>query len=674
MSHEHVATILSQLDSLAQVHAQHPHRAERLQEARSVSFKQRIDALAGALTDADAVLLSDAAELALGAHAPGVLDAIVNALSVVSPVDVHVQGNKTATKCHNLLNFPGFLTAGQWTRLTPSGNITAWQHALVECALQVGCVQPSEKTLKSMLAMIVWLTLGKGLAFPTVPKQLEIINSMKAYFPKRFDDADFVAPCRDFPKTFHQLTQSHRERAYNTSEMSGVPDARDIPELVVIFQRLKCRKSALQTMGYDVDNGIVNRKRALQLCDANDFAREGAVDLDSSRRTKIDLGGGRTMVISGTAKRRTDARPSSTIVPKRQSPDFDAGGDDIDDDAYAQPSLCNRRPPQVPPLALAPFQFRGGAHTHVPARADGRKRLDNVPGGTVPEKWRQRECAPAPSAAPSAAPSGAPHDAPDASPRPSASYDEAAAVLEASSILDNHLDVSPDNRLPYNLGGAIGAYVDPEQVDGGHALRTPKPSSSLREPPLHTPPFDRATQLSRAIESEAYSAIMRSKDAKAKVLKDKRATEAAERKSEREGKIAKDRAERDATIAKANAERAPPRAASRVRFMRKTADPSTPATPATPAATTRGVAAKTRLGHDKAYLDSLVLHGPVLSVTGEDNPRAELVADGTEANGTIIKRIHVKTTTKRGAGSTFETKLRMMEKLSNAAAPLEGRF
>jgi hypothetical protein len=74
----------------------------------------------------------------------------------------------------------------------------------------------------------------------------------------------------------------------------------------------------------------------------------------------------------------------------------------------------------------------------------------------------------------------------------------------------------------------------------------------------------------------------------------------------------------------------------------------------------RGIAAANRLKHDKAYLDGLVLCDPILSVTGEDNPRAELLAGGIEANGTIIKRIHVKTTTKRGAGATFERKLRDM--------------
>ena len=84
-STELVATILAQMETLAQVHAQRPHRAERLQEARSASFKQRIDALGGALTDKDAVMLSDAAELALGPHAQIVLDAIDHAIAYAPP-------------------------------------------------------------------------------------------------------------------------------------------------------------------------------------------------------------------------------------------------------------------------------------------------------------------------------------------------------------------------------------------------------------------------------------------------------------------------------------------------------------------------------------------------------------------------------------------------------------
>jgi hypothetical protein len=137
MSTELVATILAQMDTLAQVHTAHPRRAERLQEARSASFKQRLDALAGALTDNDAVLLSDAAELALGPHAQLVLDAIDNAIAFAPPDEIF---RATSGKCQTLVNFPGFLTVGQWARLTTSGNIATWMQAVSECAQQIGCV------------------------------------------------------------------------------------------------------------------------------------------------------------------------------------------------------------------------------------------------------------------------------------------------------------------------------------------------------------------------------------------------------------------------------------------------------------------------------------------------------------------------------------------------------
>ena len=233
------------------------------------------------------------------------------------------------------------------------------------------------------------------------------------------------------------------------------------------------------------------------------------------------------MVITGSAK-RSRVSPSETVVYKRRSYD-----DDDEDHAHESRALADRDAPRVDPSALA--RHRGGAR--APPR---RVSLDDVAthGGNVPEKRPQR------GGAPSAAPSAAPSYAPAASPRPSAAPSGAPDIHNDDA---RRRECEQDDNEP----SPVGAYVAPEQ-DSEPPPRTPKPSSSHGEHATGARrtarQLDRATALGQQIESEAFGALMRSKDEKATLAKDKRAIEAATKKAEKE-------TERDRVQAEKQAER-----------------------------------------------------------------------------------------------------------------------
>jgi hypothetical protein len=496
MAADLIETILEQMQTLATLVENRPDRALRLQEARATSFKQRIESLAGALSDGDAVLLSDAADAALGAHADVVLRAIDTALTVVTSNQISHTA-RTSGKCHNLTNLPGFLTANQWDRLVPENSVHTWAQTLVECAIQLGCWQPSEKTLKAMLSMIVDLMVGNGMPFPSVHTQLGVIDQLKDYFPKRAEDVRFASPIRDFPRTAAGLTSTHHANAYRDDDP---PEIREMPQLTVILQRLKCRKSALRDVA-DAHVPPPSRKRLLALCDRSPNYDDNAAHHTDSET--FNLGDGRRLVIQGRAQRsRTEPprtmRGTRTVVEKRITEPADA--DDEQRDAPS-PASTNRNL-----YALAPLRER---MTYTPEqrqapRSSGSKFLDDVPaGGRVPQKRPQYE----PSRN-------------HVAPRPSCVASEVAMYAgDTDGGMSDDGYAFGDHGTPLAqpaavARGAVNPYVTPDRHSSPPPV-TPKPSSSRGQLPLANRPTtahdDRATELGRQIETEAYASIMRSK-------------------------------------------------------------------------------------------------------------------------------------------------------------------
>ena len=248
-------SLVQQLVNLKEFYDKRPDKAGKLLQPTASSVAAKISQLPS-LTHDDTTKLVEAAEAVLGEYANMVDTACTDRMMDAVAVAV-----ATSTRTQKLTHVERFLTAADWEKLDDgSMPFDVWQMTISNRMQNLGIYSPHEQTVKSAVALLMWLKRKREAEWPSLADSAEMSADFKATFPIKPHLAKCNLGMFLFPDRPHALPTHVHDRAYR----DGAPVERVIPELDAIREhRVRVRKTP--SLGAPAPHGNVPPMRAPQL-------------------------------------------------------------------------------------------------------------------------------------------------------------------------------------------------------------------------------------------------------------------------------------------------------------------------------------------------------------------------------------------------------------------------
>ena len=229
------AQIISELDSFAQILEARGNNALRLQAPKANNVASKVGRL-NDLSDDAALTIAERADQVLGDHAH----------VVQSAVDAKLEGvqmsEDTSAKCQKFDSVgPVWLTQLDWDKLQPKFGLTVWCATITDRLQALGCFSPHEQTIKSIVALIVYLLQQTSTRTITPTDVYGLSQTVKEYFPKRRELARYVAAGVRAYTTPGALPDAVYNNAY--PDESDPPIECDLRQYIAIRMKVRVRNT-----------------------------------------------------------------------------------------------------------------------------------------------------------------------------------------------------------------------------------------------------------------------------------------------------------------------------------------------------------------------------------------------------------------------------------------------